>query len=226
MLKAASILNKEGVMRWYHRIEGSNMYELYDRSRRERQAAAEDLFRRGLAAEQMRPYTHSVVMFALAFYREAIHCDPMCVEAWINAGNLFFSMGDFTRARRYYRNAVAADPRNATACYNLAIALEEKELFLEAAVWYEKAIAIHPCYADAHYNLGLFCLSRRNFLRNPRKAIFHLRQFLEYADMRDAYRGHARKMIDDLIPQDIHLVRRSPAAMGCEQAESMKTIEG
>lgn len=209
-------------MKSYTRI-GSNLYELHDRAYGERQTAAGDLFGRGCEAERVRPFTSSARTLALSLHREAIHCDPTHVGAWIHAGNLCFFMGDAVRARRYYRMAVAADPCSAVACFNFAIALEETGFFSDASVWYGKALTIHPRYADVHYNMGLLYF---NVFGDLRKAAFHFRRFLECGDMRDPCREGARRMITYLAPQDLHVVRRPPTTTGKGGPEVITMIKG
>jgi tetratricopeptide (TPR) repeat protein len=209
-------------MRWYRRIEKSNVYQLFDRSRMERQAAARDLFRRGFEAEQVTPRTHAVLVFALAFYQQAIHCDPCHADAWINAGTLFFSMGDFSRARRYYRMAVAADPLRATAWFNLACVLDEERRYSAAKEAYLKALSLYGDYADAHYNLAALC----RMGDDPHGAIRHFKEFLRCADAGDTYRRSARRQIMCLSSWDLHVIRRPPATVLSEVSESVIMDEG
>ncbi|SRR5579884_318950 len=98
-------------------------------------------------------------------------------------GETFFQMGTLmAEAKRY---AEAADllvqstrlwPQSAKAYNNLGEVYRRMKEVKKAEQAYQKALEINPKYADSHYNLGTFYDS---ILRNPQKAAFHYRKYLE-----------------------------------------------
>lgn len=62
--------------------------------------------------------------------------------------------------------------------YNLGLAYDKNRQFEEAAAEYEKALKINPYDADANYNIGVIYDEQ---LHEPKKAIFHYREYLRLA---------------------------------------------
>lgn len=98
-------------------------------------------------------------------------------------GETFFQMGTLLAEAK--RHADASDllmqstrfwPQSAKAYNNLGEVYRRMKEMKKAEQAYQKALEINPKYADAHYNIGTFYDS---ILRNPQKAVFHYRKYLE-----------------------------------------------
>lgn len=92
---------------------------------------------------------------AIAAYQRALKIDPAHVPSLINLGNIYYELGEFTRAREMYARATTLDGENPRTHFNLGNACDEIGDLLGAARAYRRAIALWPGYADAHFNLAL-----------------------------------------------------------------------
>lgn len=109
---------------------------------------------------------------AIAAYQRALKIDPAHVPSLINLGNIFYELGEFTRAREMYARATTLDSENPRTHFNLGNACDEIGDLLGAARAYRCAIGLWPGYADAHFNLALvaeklgsWALARRHWER-------------------------------------------------------------
>lgn len=78
--------------------------------------------------------------------------------AYNNLGNLLFSVGDLTTAKKAYETTLKIDSRFAEGHYNLGMALKALGQLDDAIASYRKAIELNPNYADAYQNLGVVLL--------------------------------------------------------------------
>lgn len=92
---------------------------------------------------------------AIAAYQRALKIDPGHVPSLINLGNIYYELGEFSRAREMYARATGLDSENPRTHFNLGNACDEVGDLLGAARAYRRAIALWPGYADAHFNLAL-----------------------------------------------------------------------
>jgi tetratricopeptide (TPR) repeat protein len=109
---------------------------------------------------------------AIAAYQRALKIDPAHVPSLINLGNIYYELGEFTRAREMYARATVLDAENPRTHFNLGNACDEIGDLLGATRAYRRAIALWPGYADAHFNLALvaeklssWVLARRHWER-------------------------------------------------------------
>ncbi len=92
---------------------------------------------------------------AIAAYQRALKIDPSHVPSLINLGNIYYELGEFSRARDMYARATTLDAENPRTHFNLGNACDEMGDLLGAARAYRRAIALWPGYADAHFKLAL-----------------------------------------------------------------------
>ncbi|MFY9271241.1 MAG: trypsin-like peptidase domain-containing protein [Candidatus Manganitrophaceae bacterium] len=98
-------------------------------------------------------------------------------------GETFFQMGTLLAEAKRYSEAVdllnqstLLWPQSAKSYNNLGEAYRRTKEAKKAEQAYLKALEINPKYADAHFNIGLFYDAA---LRDPRKAAFHYKKYLE-----------------------------------------------
>lgn len=87
-------------------------------------------------------------------YRRAIAAAPGHADAYLNLGVLLGEAGRHAEAADVYRDGLAHCPTEALLQFNLGVALEDQRRFDEAAAAYEACLALDPSQADAHFNLA------------------------------------------------------------------------
>ncbi|MEQ9357515.1 tetratricopeptide repeat protein [Coleofasciculus chthonoplastes] len=105
------------------------------------------------------------LQLAADHYQDAIQqpiLSQLKLGAYNNLGNLLFSVGDLTTAKRAYQTTVNIDPSFAMGYNHLGMTLKALGQWEAAITAYQKAIQLNPDYADAYQNLGvvLFKLGR------------------------------------------------------------------
>jgi tetratricopeptide (TPR) repeat protein len=90
-------------------------------------------------------------------YRRAIAADPLRACAYSNFGRLLHERGRLDEARAVYRTGIVRCAADSTLIFNLAVLEEDSGYHEHAKNLYTQAIALDPHFADAHYNLGLLC---------------------------------------------------------------------
>ncbi|MEQ9372232.1 MAG: tetratricopeptide repeat protein [Coleofasciculus chthonoplastes F3-SA18-01] len=141
------------------------------------------------------------LQLAADHYQDAIQqpiLSQLKLGAYNNLGNLLFSVGDLTTAKRAYQTTVNIDPSFAMGYNHLGMTLKALGQWEAAITAYQKAIQLNPDYADAYQNLGvvLFKLGRvpessvafesaiaRHQVSNPQEAR-RLRQELQEMGLR------------------------------------------
>jgi tetratricopeptide (TPR) repeat protein len=145
---------------------------------------------------------------AIAAYQRALKIDPGHVPSLINLGNIYYELGEFTRARDMYARATTLDTENPRTHFNLGNACDEIGDLLGAARAYRRAIALWPGYADAHFNLALVAEKLSSWALARR----HWERFLEL-EPGSEWAAVARSHLADAKRAEPR-ARRSPAERG------------
>ena len=103
----------------------------------------------GLALFEQRKYLN-----AIALFKEALSIDPNSLEAYVNLGNSFSKINNFSDSIKNFERAIKINPKFYKTYYNLGIVLEKKGDLNKAVSVYKKAIKIKKNYAIAYNNLG------------------------------------------------------------------------
>lgn len=138
---------------------------------RDRRAAAERWFQRGLEMEQSGSPAERII----EAYLKALELDPQSAGALVNLGTIHFNAKNWKDAEHYYRQALEADPDYALAHFDLANLYDERGERSLALEHYLAALRAAPNYADAHYNLALLYQSSNQ----PMKAVRHWTAYLK-----------------------------------------------
>jgi tetratricopeptide (TPR) repeat protein len=138
---------------------------------RDRRAAAERWFQRGLELEQ----TGSPIEEIVDAYRKALELDPRSTGALVNLGTIYFNARNWKEAERYYTTALDVDPQYALAHFDLANLYDERGERAKALEHYLAALRVSPNYADAHYNIALVYQGSNQ----PMKAARHWAAYLK-----------------------------------------------
>lgn len=101
---------------------------------------------------------------------------------WSVAGDVYFRVGKFNRARTLYDMALSIDPKDVETLSNLGSMLAFKGYGEHAINAYQKAIALQPHDARLWNNLGVVFLS----LRKYDHALASFRKAIEYDDSFEA----------------------------------------
>ena len=156
---------------------------------RQRRAAAEQWFQRGLELEQ----TGGAMERVMEAYEKAVELDPHSAGALVNLGTIHFNARNWNEAESYYRAALEADPAYALAHFNLANLFDELGERSKALEHYEAALRVSPNYADAHYNLALLYQGSNESM----KAVHHWTTYLRL-DPSSQWATIARRELDKL----------------------------
>ena len=156
---------------------------------RERRAAAEHWFQRGLELEQ----TGGAAELVIEAYEKALELDPRSAGALVNLGTIHFNARNWEQAERYYVEALLADPEYALAHFDLANLYDERGDRDQAMEHYQAALHLSPNYADAHYNLALLYQSSNQAM----KAVRHWTAYLKL-DPASHWASIARRELDKL----------------------------
>jgi tetratricopeptide (TPR) repeat protein len=138
---------------------------------RDRRAAAERWFQRGLELEQ----SGAPVEQVMEAYHKALALDPRSAGSLVNLGTLHFNARQWKEAERYYLQALEADPDYALAHFDLANLYDERGDRNKAIEHYQAALRVSPNYADAHYNLALLYQG----CNQPMRAVRHWNAYLK-----------------------------------------------
>ena len=91
---------------------------------------------------------------AIAYFKNALVCQPDLLEAATNLAVTLHQIGDLTEAATYYLRSIQIDPNSAPAHNNLGILRQAQGNIAEAVSCFQKAIALNPLYVKALNNLG------------------------------------------------------------------------
>jgi tetratricopeptide (TPR) repeat protein len=161
---------------------------------RQRRAAAERWFQRGVELEQSGAPAEQVI----AAYQQAIELDPRAAGAMVNLGTLHFHARNWREAERYYKLALEADPDYPLAHFDLANLYDERGDRQRALEHYQAALRLSPNYADAHYNLALLYQGSNQPMRAARHWTIYLK-----LDPASAWANIARRELAKLRAQHV-----------------------
>ena len=91
---------------------------------------------------------------AIAYFKNALVCQPDLIEAATNLAVTLHQIGDLTEAATYYLRSLQIDPNSAQAHNNLGILRQAQGNIVEAVYCFQQAIALNPLYVKALNNLG------------------------------------------------------------------------
>ncbi|MEP7354010.1 MAG: tetratricopeptide repeat protein [Acidobacteriota bacterium] len=156
---------------------------------RDRRAAAEQCFQRGLELEQ----TGAPMPEIVAAYQDALALDPNSAGVLVNLGTIYFNSRNWREAERYYKSAITADQNYALAHFDIANLFDERGDRVRAIEHYQTALRLHSGYADAHYNLALLFQATNQTM----KAVRHWTAYLKL-DRSSQWAGIARRELTKL----------------------------
>ncbi len=84
-------------------------------------------------------------------------------DAYLDEGNVYFNVGQYSLAIDRYTRAIELDPQLVAGYYNRANARTRAAEFDEALADYDRALELHPRDADALNNRGMLHLYRGNY---------------------------------------------------------------
>jgi protein O-GlcNAc transferase len=114
----------------------------------------------------------------------ACECDPVLLDAHLNAVNLLRKLGRFEEALAVCNAIAARHPQAAAPLFNAGNLLRDLLRPREAIDAYRRAIALQPALAEAHCNLGTLLLQQGAFA----EAIAAFKEALALApDLADAH---------------------------------------
>ena len=91
---------------------------------------------------------------AIAYFKNALTCQPDLIEAANNLAVTLHQIGDLTEAATYYQRSLEIDPNCAQTHNNLGVLLQSQGNTTEAISCFQKAIALNPLYVKALNNVG------------------------------------------------------------------------
>ena len=110
---------------------------------------AQKQFNRGNLLKSQEKFTE-----AIAYFKNALVCQPDLIEAATNLAVTLHQIGDLTEAATYYLRSIEIDPNSAQAHNNLGILRQAQGNIAEAVSCFQQAIALNPLYVKALNNLG------------------------------------------------------------------------
>ncbi len=110
---------------------------------------AQKQFNRGNLLKSQGEFTE-----AIAYFKNALACQPDLIEAATNLAVTLHQIGDLTEAATYYLRSLQIEPNSAQGHNNLGILRQSQGNIVEAVSCFQKAIAINPLYVKALNNLG------------------------------------------------------------------------
>lgn len=195
----------------FDRAEIRRLLAFPDKSKddaRERRAAAERLFQKGLECEQT-----GAIQEAIKAYSTAVELDPGSAGAWLNLGTIYFNARQYARAETYYKHALQADPDYALAHFNIGNLYDERNDSRRALEHYQHAVRLNPTYADAHYNIALLYQGAGKVMA----AVRHWQAYLKL-DPGSSWGAIARRELDKLRKSTVLEGSRRRKSTGTESA--------
>ncbi len=125
--------------------------------------------------------------------KKMIEIDETCLSAWVELGNLYFSLGEKNPANRAYERCLKLDPFCPEALYNLANLYFKGKKFATSIRYFQKCLRANPDFPEAYYNFGL--------------VLYHLKRYKEAEQLLEHYvtfdpssfwSTQARQVIEDI----------------------------
>ncbi|UJB68357.1 serine protease [Acaryochloris sp. 'Moss Beach'] len=91
---------------------------------------------------------------AISDYDKAISLDPKLSDAYVNRGNAYYSLKQYSQAISDYDKAISLDPKDVVARGNRGRAYTDLKQYSQAILDYDKAISLDPQDAMAYKNRG------------------------------------------------------------------------
>ncbi len=125
--------------------------------------------------------------------KKAIALKKNFYEAYMELGNIHFSMGLMEKAIEAFKKGIISSPHRPEGYYNLGNALEEKGCLEDARRTYLKALKCDPLFADAHFNIARVYEKKGQLKR----AKYHWRRYLQI-DGDSVWAEIARRRLEEL----------------------------
>ena len=117
------------------------------------QNIAEDLYSRGVLAENKKQYD-----VAIALFNKAIQLSPGYADAYLELGGVYYELGDFDKQLEMYQKAAVFAPKDFNVLYYLATAYEDKGMYDQAIAQYESTLRLKPNHKNSLYQLAILYL--------------------------------------------------------------------
>lgn len=114
---------------------------------------AEELYSRGVLAENKKQYDA-----AITFFDKAIELNPTYADAYLELGSVYYAVGNFDKQLEMYQKAALYAPRDFDILYYLATAYEDKGMYDQAIAQYESILQLRPDHKDSLYQLAILYL--------------------------------------------------------------------
>ncbi len=130
---------------------------------------------------------------AIDALKKAIALKKNFYEAYMELGNIHFSMGLMEKAIEAFKKGIKSSPHRPEGYYNLGNALEEKGCLEDARRTYLRALKYDPHFADAHFNIARVYEKKGQIKR----AKYHWRRYLQI-DGNSVWAEIARRRLKEL----------------------------
>ncbi|MBI3941148.1 MAG: tetratricopeptide repeat protein [Acidobacteria bacterium] len=130
---------------------------------------------------------------AIYAYETSIRLDGSLPHAYVNLGNVYYNMGERSRAEELYRQALQRDSDHPQAHYNLGNVLEEHGKLQEAIYHWKRSFELDPKFPDPLFNLALV-YQKLNLCREAR---MYWRKYLQL-DSTSPWAEMARNQLKNL----------------------------
>lgn len=114
---------------------------------------AEELYSRGILAENKKQYD-----IAITFFNKAIELNPTYADAYLELGGVYYELGNFDKQLEMYQKAALYAPKDFNILYYLATAYEDKGMYDQAIAQYESTLQVRPDHKDSLYQLAILYL--------------------------------------------------------------------
>jgi tetratricopeptide (TPR) repeat protein len=102
-------------------------------------------------------------LHALAEYKVLLELFPNSSTSFLEAGQTYYRLGNFSKGEELIKNSIKADPACVVCLIGLANLVDDAGRPGEALMYYQKASEIDPQNATLHFNIGLTLTRLRRY---------------------------------------------------------------